>query len=167
MKLLIENWKRYITESMDLANAATDARMAAEDNEEDPKFAVKEVLRDAGYSIIGMGQGRVIIGLDNDKVAKIAYNDNGIQQNKQESVVWNQTNSDLLIPVLESDKLGHYIVVPYAKICGEECEEQIDMKMGAIKKLLAGVGTQSLIDIYNISNWGIHDGQVKLIDYGS
>lgn len=167
MKLLIENWKRYINESMDLAYAATDARMAAEDNEEDPKFAVKEVLRDAGYSIIGMGQGRVIIGLDNDKVAKIAYNDNGIEQNKQESFVWNQTNSDLLIPVLESDEMGHYIVVPYAKICGEECEEQIDMKMGAIKKLLAGVGTQSLIDIYNISNWGIHDGQVKLIDYGS
>ena len=165
MKILLENWKRYLKESQNLNDTAIDIVDVAQNYSEDPKLAVKEYLLDNGYNIIGIGQGRAIIRLDNNSVAKIAFNQNGMEQNKQEASIWEKTKSNLLVPVMK--KFDSYIISFYADPCGENCEEQIEIKKRDLRKLLSGVGIQSIVDIHNLTNWGIHNGEVKLLDYGS
>ena len=80
-------------------------------------------------------------------------------------MLFRSTKSDLLLPVLHISQ--NYIIVPYAQVCGEDCEEEINRKKIELRKLLQNIGITSIVDMYNITNWGIHDGEVKLIDYGS
>jgi hypothetical protein len=161
MKLLLENWKRYLSESHNISHMAMDIRDAADEYPEDPKFAIKQL----GYNILGIGQGRVIVKIDINTVAKIAYNDNGVEQNEQEYSIWNRTKSDLLVPVY--DKFDGYITAAFALPCGEDCEGEIEKRKNIVRKELANAGVQSLTDIHNLMNWGIHNGEVKLLDYGS
>jgi hypothetical protein len=165
MKLLLENWKKFIIESHNLEHTSTDIRDEAQNYPEDPKLAVKQYLLDNGFKIIGIGQGRAIIRLDGDKVAKIAFNQNGMEQNNQEASIWKKTKSNLLVPTIK--KFDSYIISSYADPCGKNCEEEIEIKKRDLKKILSNAGVQSLIDIHNLTNWGIHNGEVKLLDYGS
>jgi hypothetical protein len=167
MKLLIESWKRYINESHDLSNAAMDISDIASESPEESKLAVKEYLYNNNYKIAGIGQGRAIVRLDNNTVGKIAYNQNGIEQNKQEWTVWNTTKSGLLVPVIDKASDYGWITSEYAQVCGEECEGEIQKRKNIVRKELANADVQSLIDIHNLMNWGIHKGEVKLLDYGS
>jgi hypothetical protein len=167
MKLLLESWKRYIAESHDLSNIAMDINDIASETPEDSKLAVKEYLYDNNYTIVGIGQGRVIVRLDSNTVGKIAYNQNGIEQNKQEWITWNKTKSDLLVPVVDKANDYMWITSEYAQVCGEACEVEIGKRKNIVKKELASAGIGSLIDVHNLMNWGIHNGEVKLLDYGS
>lgn len=165
MKILLENWKRYLTESHNLEDTSMDISDQAQNYPEDPKLAVKEYLLDNGFKVIGIGQGRAIVRLDGDKVAKIAFNQNGMEQNNQEASIWEKTKSDLLVPVISN--FGSYIISSYAEPCEQNCEEEIEKKKRDLKKLLSNAGVKSLVDIHNLTNWGIHNGEVKLLDYGS
>jgi hypothetical protein len=152
------NWKRFINESHNLLDIADTIRDTS-------KEEAKQELLDNCFKVIGIGQGRAIIRLQDGNVAKIAFNQNGIEQNEQESKVWEQTKSNLLLPVLDTSQ--SYIIVPYAQVCGEDCEQEINRKKIELKKLLGSIGIASIVDMHNITNWGIHDSQIKLIDYGS
>jgi hypothetical protein len=165
MKLLLENWKKFITESHNLEHTSMDISDKAQNYPEDPKLAVKQYLLDNNFKVIGIGQGRAIIRLDVDKVAKIAFNQNGMEQNNQEASIWEKTKSNLLVPIIK--KFDSYIISSYADPCEKNCEEEIEIKKRDLKKLLSNAGVQSLIDIHNLTNWGIHNGEVKLLDYGS
>lgn len=163
MKLLLENWKSYITESQ-TSKFFSDA---ADVYDMDSKEEIKDYLFDNGYKVIGFGQGRVVVSLDDNKVGKIAYNSNGIEQNKRETKIWNSLKSDLLMPVLDSDSSGIAIISLLGSPCGEECEEEIEKAKKILKNEFAKIGIQSFIDLHNLANWGTYEGKVKLFDYGS
>jgi hypothetical protein len=133
----------------------------------DSKEEIKDYLFDNGYKVIGFGQGRVVVSLNNGKVGKIAYNSNGIEQNKRETKIWNSLKSDLLMPVLESEPSGLAIISLLGSPCGEECEEEIEKAKKILKSEFAKIGIGSFVDVHNLANWGTHEGKIKLFDYGS
>lgn len=163
MKLILENWKSYIIESQ-----SSKLFMDASDVYDlDSKEEIKDYLFDKGYKVIGFGQGRVVVSLNNGKVGKIAYNENGIEQNKRETKIWNSLKSDLLMPVLESEPSGLATISLFGSPCGEECEEKIEKAKKILKNEFAKIGIGSFVDVHNLANWGTHEGKIKLFDYGS
>ena len=121
---------------------------------------------------VGRGEGRTVLELNTgsfntDVVVKFAHSRSkhrgGVDQNQYESFLWNKASADereLLAPVLRSHNRGLWLVMSYADPVPENLnlEEKRDQ--------MYEVFGRKVDSTFRRRNFGIIDGDVKLIDYG-
>lgn len=121
---------------------------------------------------IGRGEGRTVLKLETEEfpsevVVKFAHSRSGrtggVDQNQYESFMWNNCSSkekELLAPVFRSDKKGLWLVMQYADPVPEGFD--LEPKRDEIYEHLG----RRVDSTFRRRNFGIIDGDVKLIDYG-
>lgn len=135
---------------------------------------LRERLYDAP-TVAGRGKGRVVIpipdgkieGPHGDYVAKLAtpYKTRewgGIAQNSHEAALWEERKSKHLVPVVESDDEGFWLIMPEGVDVSEKGREFIAWRTDAENDLEGDVWEEDI----RIGNTVTLRGMFRLCDYG-
>lgn len=119
---------------------------------------------------IGKGEGRSVLKLndyDGEVVVKFAHSSErylgGIDQNKYESAIWNDATSDqkeYLTPVIRSQDSGLWLIMKYANPVPR------DQDLEEVRDELYSLFGNKIDTAYRRYNFGMIDGNIKLVDYG-
>lgn len=121
---------------------------------------------------VGRGVGRTVLKLDVDEfgcdvVVKFAHNrlkrKGGIDQNQYESFMWSEASVDekkFLAPVFDSNNRGLWLVMQYA----ESVPESLDLEQKRDK--MYEIFGKRVDSTFRRRNFGVINGDIKLIDYG-
>ncbi len=146
--------------------------------------AFRGLLGSEGYDFLGEGGSRVVVALSPDLVAKIDTMIDWAGVNRTEADRWREAErvgyGEVFNPVLfitESDMAwmdSRILVTPRAQVVFEH-EVPRGRKREYASALKSAIeffeqcypGSDDVEDIHYPFNWGIVDGQVRCIDYGS
>jgi len=131
------------------------------------------LLEKEGFEIVGTGGSRIVVGLGGT-VAKIDVSASS-GTNYEELSVWEEFAGELpLAPILDTRSDGRILVMARANRVFDEVSNQkpkkisrkyreaIDLGKAAMEEELPG-----MVDWQYDFNWGVIDGVVVCIDYGS
>ena len=141
------------------------------------------------FEPIDSGSGRIIIDIteyldtNNRFVAKVVGGD--VDRNEQMPVTegfvqnWREILlsryppvNDIVMPVLESDPTGLWLVMPFAEQYEVDWDHDIiDTKVEQLEQIekiepVMRGGFSGSLDVYWTDNWGIYNDEYRLIDYG-
>lgn len=135
--------------------------------------SLQEVSEKRSYlEPVGRGEGRTVLKLNTDSfqtdvVVKFAHSRSerrgGVDQNQYEAFLWNEASREerkLLAPVLRSHERGLWLVMSYANPVPEGFN--LEPKKDEIYEIFG----KRVDSTFRRRNFGIIDGEVKLIDYG-
>lgn len=171
---------RYSDLSSILSDVQADIRSTARSTRVNLSDMASSLMQDMlefhGFTVLGRGGGRVVVDLGSGYAAKLASWQGGRNQNKREFKIWNSAKGELremLVPILRLDEAGSMVLVPRVVSVGDllraadrtqakEVEDMIGQAMRRISPLIP----EAIVDFSFDFNWGLHDGKLKLLDYG-
>jgi len=135
------------------------------------------MLRDEGFDVLGSGGSRIVVALDDERVAKIDAQPGG-PSNASEIDVWNEygQQTDLLAPVLDERSDGRILVMSRAEAFDgpadssgrvKDVPRKLRMRLDDAKSELLDILGPNYEDPSYDFNWGILDGRLVCIDYAS
>lgn len=125
-----------------------------------------------GTEYIGHGNYRVVFGLDDDHVLKIALDYHGEGENQRELDAWDTyEGTDIeqyLVPIVEGDE--RYVLMKRAVPLSTRAIEDrgIEERLNKVSRQfdrLAFEDLHSITDTASPSNWGLMGGKILLVDY--
>lgn len=135
------------------------------------------MLQGEGFDLLGSGGSRIIVGLDDDSVAKIDMSPGG-PTNAAEIELWDELRdeTDFLAPILDVRADGRIIVMPRAETFDGPTDAAGRSKavprkhrkaLDAAKRELLALLAPGIEDPGYDFNWGLIDGRPVCIDYAS
>lgn len=128
------------------------------------------LLRDEGFEVVGSGGARLVVGLGDDRVAKIDMDADAVANNSERDFYrWNKDNTDLLNTVLSSHLDGRVLVMPRAeKVFDKGVPKKYRRAVDAAKAEIADLpDAYDRVDHEHDFNWGLVNGVVQLLDYNT
>jgi len=125
-----------------------------------------------GTRYIGHGNYRIVFGLDDDHVLKIALDYHGEGENQRELDAWDTyEGTDIgqyLVPIVEGDE--RYVLMKRAVPLSMDSIERLGLKrrLDEVSRQfgrLAFAGLHNITDTASPSNWGLMGDKILLVDY--
>lgn len=152
-------------------------RLAAHASLYDPDLH-PQLAAEAGLPLLGMGAARVVFDFGSGLVLKVPGGEDlvvGRAANRMEAAIWGFTKTparrwlrDWLVPVVAAAPDGAWLLMertdPRAGLAEDERPDALDDATCARIAEVVGRGCAEL-DLGNL-NWGVHQGRLKLLDYG-
>lgn len=124
-------------------------------------------ITDLNLDPIGKGEGRSVFRLDGGNVVKFAHNSErytgGIDQNKYESAIWDDATpeqKEYLTPVIKSHSGGLWLMMEYANPVPKS------YNLEDVRDEIYELFGERIDTAYRRYNFGIINGNIKLVDYG-
>jgi hypothetical protein len=129
-----------------------------------------DMLRDAGFEVLGSGGSRIIVGLGPTMVAKVDVNpEGGSNRDEADFYRWNSRHTDRLAPVLGLEAGGRVLLMARASPTFDKgVPRKYAKELRAAKaEVLPLAEADGKVDPEYDFNWGVVNGAVMCIDYGS
>lgn len=125
-----------------------------------------------GLRVLGYGAFRIAFALGSSHVVKVSLNSSSNAMTLNEADIWNEAFPSLrrlLVPVMKVNSDGKWIIMKRAEPIPASRRKEI---LQAEIELLAEIELREspifglLLDLAWF-NWGLHNGKIKLLDYGA
>lgn len=128
-----------------------------------------ELERRTGLTFMGIGAFRVVLKLCDGLVLKVAVCPDFASANVQEMDVWVDANTvtrQLIVPTVELGLGGQWLIMEEATASMDKHTDMSARRGRALElhRVARDLAQSTDLDWYN---WGWHDGQLKLLDYGN
>lgn len=137
------------------------------DPQADPE-RLSDALVAAGFTVLGQGSARLVVALDDKRIAKVAWNPTS---NADEMETWQEAKrrgfSALLNPATAIRADNRILVMPRAsKVFENAVPKKYQREVRRIQSDLADLLPDRQDPGYDF-NYGLVDGEVRCLDYGS
>ena len=139
-----------------------------------PKQVLDWWARETGLTYVGQGNQRVVFRLVDGSVLKLALDDWGREGNEREIETWREAQGDLevldlLVPILSGNEdFIHMAGADPLSSARLRADPQLAARFMARLKVANNFGWEGRLmadDFATPMNWGIHDGEIKILDY--
>ena len=131
-------------------------------------------LRAYGFEILGEGGDRLVVALGPDRIAKVALDSSGREQNWREYETWiderNGPVADYLVPVHSLSGDDAVLVMELADPLPHPEDRGAPSRQTWQRFLRRRDELREHVSIYDADydfNWGWHNGELKVLDYGN
>lgn len=131
-------------------------------------------IKKRAYPVIGSGSGRIVFDLMNGYVVKVAKNNRGLEQNKEEHHIAGMDHYHIVANIAAHSEDNRYLVMEKAQrirsffIIWKYYNVKNNRQLFSLKEFKYSLEKFDLLpnDLYRLSSWGIINGRPVLIDYG-